>query len=62
MAQMILCTKQKQITGMESRLVVARVEGERSEVDEEFGVGACKLLHWNGWAMGSCYMAQANCV
>ena len=51
---MILSTKQKQITGMESSLMVpgvwvGRVEGE-SGMDGEFGVNRCKLLHleWMG--------------
>ena len=38
MAQMILSTKQKQITDLESRLVVAREEGEWSGMDRKFGV------------------------
>ena len=45
MAQMILFTKQKQNHRHRSRLVVARGEGGGSEMDEDFGVGRCKLLH-----------------
>ena len=45
MVQMILPTKQKQITDMETRLVVARGKGEGNGMDGEFGVGRCKLLH-----------------
>ena len=30
---------------MENRFVVAKGEGERSEMDGEFGVSICKLLH-----------------
>ena len=50
MAQMILSTKQKQIMNMERRLVVAVGEKGGSELDREFGVGGCKLLHleWRG--------------
>ena len=44
MAQIILSTKQKWITDMESRLVFARGEGV-SGLDGEFGVSRCKLLH-----------------
>ena len=43
MAHMILSTKQKQITAMESRLVVA--SGVGSGMDRESGVNRCKLLH-----------------
>ena len=46
MAQMILSTKQKQITQIMdkgSRLVVARREGGWSGMDGEFEVGSCKL-------------------
>ena len=44
MAQIILSTKQKQVTDMESRLV-ASGEGVGSGMDREFEVGGCKLLH-----------------
>ena len=42
---MILSTKQKQITDMESRLAVARGEAGGNGMDGELGVGRCKLLH-----------------
>ena len=45
MAEMNLPTKQKQITDMETQLVVARGKGEGNGMDGEFGVGRCKLLH-----------------
>ena len=45
MVQMILPTKQKQITAMESRLVVAWGEGKGSGMDGEYGVHGCQLLH-----------------
>ena len=55
---MIRSTKQKQITDMESRFVVAR--GERGEcgMDGEFWVGRCKLLHLQWIRMGSYCTAQ----
>ena len=54
MAQMILPTKQKQITDMESRLVVARgEEKEGSGMEEDLGVGGHKLQHWEWIAVGS---------
>ena len=44
MAQMNLCTKQKQTdSDMGNRLVV--IKGGGSEMDCEFGVNSCKLLH-----------------
>ena len=43
MAQLILSAKQKQITDMESRLVVARGQREGNGMDMEFG--RCKLLY-----------------
>ena len=45
MAQVILTIKQKQITDMKSRLLVAKRERGGSRLDKEFGVGRCKLLH-----------------
>ena len=50
MTQTILSTKQKGLTDMENRLVVAKAEGRRSGMDGEFGVGRCKLFHleWMG--------------
>jgi len=45
MAQMILSTKQKQITDKENRLVVSKGEGGGSGMAWEFGVGRYKLLH-----------------
>ena len=33
------------LTDMENRLGVAKEEGGRSGMDEEFGIGRCKLLH-----------------
>ena len=35
----------KSLTNTENRLVVANKEWGRSGMDEEFGVGRCKLLH-----------------
>ena len=43
MAEMILSTKQKQITAQENRLVVPKGERGRSGMYREFGVGGCKL-------------------
>ena len=43
MAQMILFTKQKEITARESRLGPAKGEGEGRGMDGEFGVGGYKL-------------------
>ena len=45
MAKMNLSTKQKQITGIENILVVAKGEWGGSGMDGEFGFGRCKLLH-----------------
>ena len=45
---MILSTKQKQITDMESKSVIVRGEGGGSRMDWDFGVSRCKLLHV-GW-------------
>ena len=45
MAEMILCTKQKQIMDRESRLMVARGEGGGSGKDRDLGVGRYKILH-----------------
>jgi len=39
MAQMILSTKQKQIMGRESRLVIVRRKGAGNGMDGESGVG-----------------------
>ena len=44
MAQVNLSTKQKQ-THIENRLVVAKREKGRSEMDWEFGAGRYKLLY-----------------
>ena len=44
MAQTILSRKQKQITDIESTLVVARGREGGSGRDRELGVGGCKLL------------------
>ena len=37
-------------TDIENRLVVAKGEGRGSEMDVDFGIGRCKLLHleWLG--------------
>ena len=46
MAQMNLLNRfRKRLTDMENRLVVAKGEGKGSEMDGEFGVSSCKLLH-----------------
>ena len=47
MAQVVLSTKQKQITAKESRLVVAGwgAGAWRNEMDGDLGVGEYKLLH-----------------
>ena len=42
---MIPFIKEKQITDIESRLVVAMGERGGSGMGGEFGVGRCKLLH-----------------
>ena len=59
---MILATKQKQITDMESRFVVAR--GERGEcgMDGEFWVGRCKLLHLEWMGSGALLYSTGNYV
>ena len=44
-AQMILSTKQKQVTDVEGILVAARGEEGGSGMDGEFGVSRCKLLY-----------------
>ena len=62
MAQMILLTKQKWIKDMESRLVFAREEGEKSEMDREFGVDRCKLVHLEHISNGAVLYSTGNCV
>ena len=43
MVHMILSTKQKHITDMESRLVLARGRGRGNGIDQVFEVGEYKL-------------------
>ena len=58
MTQMILSTKKKQITDRESRLVPGG--GRGSVKDGEFGVGGCKLLHWEWISNEVLCTAQGN--
>ena len=62
MAQMILSTKQKQITAKKSRLVVARKEWGVSGMDGEFGVGGCKLLHLEWISHEVLLYSRGNCA
>ena len=48
MAQMILSSKLKNTQGHGEYTCGWRGEGEGCEMDGEFGVGSCKLLHLNG--------------
>ena len=48
MTQMNRCTKQNRLTDIENRLVVAKGEGVRGEMNWEFGISRCKLLYI-GW-------------
>ena len=55
MAQIILSTKQKQITDRESRLVFAKRE-------RKLGVGRCKLLHLEWVSNEVLLYLTGNCV
>ena len=50
--------KTNRLTDIENRLVVAKAEGEGSGMDWEFGVGRCKLLHFEWLSMQSYCIAQ----
>ena len=61
MAQIILSTKQKQIGGMDSRLVVASGgEGEGVEWMGSWGLVAKNCNIWSGGEMGSYCTAQGT--
>ena len=60
MAQMILSTKQKWITDIESRLVVLRGGSERVGWMGSWGLVDANCNFWNGWAIGSYYTAQGT--
>ena len=62
MAQMIPSTKQKQIMGMLSRLVVARREEGEKGMDGEFGVDRCQLLHFKQLGKRILLYSTGNCV
>ena len=62
MAQMILSTKQKQITDMEGRLVVAKGESGGSRMDRELRGGRCKLLHLEWISNGVLVYSTGNYV
>ena len=62
MAQIILSTKQKQIMDMKSRLVFVRGKGGGSGMDRAFGVGRCKLLHFEWISNGVLLYNTGNCV
>ena len=57
MAQVIVSTKQKQITAKESRLVVSR--GRGSGMDEQLGFLDANCIR-NGWAVGPYCTAQGS--
>ena len=59
MAQMILSTKQKQITAKESRLVVPGGEGRKWDGQAVQGFWMQTYI-WNGWAMGPYGTAQGS--
>ena len=46
---MILSTKQKQIMGMESTLAFGRGEEGEKQMDGDFGVVRCQVLHFKRW-------------
>ena len=58
MAQMILCTKQKQITAKESRPVLPRGLQEGVGWTGSSGILDGNSYIWNGSAMGPYYTAQ----
>ena len=60
MAQMILSTKQKQITELESRLVVARGRWEGVEWTGNLELMEPNYNIWNRWAMRSYCTAQGT--
>ena len=60
MAQMILSTKQKQITAKEIRLVVPRGRAEEVGWSGRSGILDANSNICNGWAMGPHYTAQGT--
>ena len=60
MAQMILYTKQKQITVKESRHMVPRGMGEGVGWTGSLGLLNANCYIWNGWARGPYYTAQGT--
>ena len=59
---MNLPKKQKQITDMENRHVVAMGEREESGMDGEFGIGRCKLLYLEWISNEVLLRSTGNCI
>ena len=47
---------------IENRLVVAKGKGRRSEMDGEFAVGRCKLLHLEQISNEGLLYSTGNCI
>ena len=62
MAQMILSTKQKQITDMEYKLLVPEERGRGLRWIGSLGLVDANCNIWIGWAMGSYCTAQGLCM
>ena len=62
MAQMNLFTKHKHIELMESRFVGAKGEEGGSRMNEECGVGRCKVLHLEWISYGVLLQSTENYV
>lgn len=62
MTDMILSAKQRKIMDMDSKLVVTRGKWGDNGMDEEFGVGGCKLLYLEWMGHGVLLYSIRNCV
>ena len=60
MAKMLLSIKQRQITAMESRLVIAGRRGEEVAWTGSLGLVDANCYIWNVWEMGAYCTAQGT--